>query len=207
MSLGGWFKLGVVQIWPFISDKRIQLLSETRLYEPRGLSQRGPPVSQQCSIHQDFVVTLYTPGACVRWSESDHNAGKLSVVLGTIYGTLWLWCGQFEVGLLQLLQLLSGVGISWEVLALVSQDTYLYHVEIHPIWFERPVWWRSLLVVSNLHNGQLSAVKSWLTHGKKYLLCHTYKPTLISKYIFKIVDQHTGGMWLIDGTKHRNYNQ
>ena len=44
--------------------------------------------------------------------ESGHNAGKLLVVLGTRYGTLWPWCGQFRVGLLQLLQLLSGVGIS-----------------------------------------------------------------------------------------------
>ena len=84
-------------------------------------------MSQQCSIHHDCVVTLYTPGACVRGSESGYNAGRL-VVLGTRYGTLWPWCGQFEVGLLQLLQLLSGVGISWEVLVLVAQDTDLYHV-------------------------------------------------------------------------------
>ena len=101
---------------------------EILLCKPRGLSQRGSLESQQCSIHHDFVVTLYTPGACVWWSESGHNAGKLVVVLGTRYGTLWPWCGQLEVELLQLLQLLSGVGISWEVLVLVSQDTDLYHV-------------------------------------------------------------------------------
>ena len=85
-------------------------------------------MSQQCSVHYNFVVTLYNPEACVQWSESGHNAGKLSVVLGARYGTLWTWCGQFRIGLLQLLQLLSGAGISWEILVLVSQDTDLYHV-------------------------------------------------------------------------------
>ena len=77
------------------------------------------------------------------------------VVLGTRYGTLWPWCGQFEVGLI-LLQLLSGDGISWEVLVLVSQETNLYHIQIYPIWFEPHVWCKSLLMVSNLHSEQLS---------------------------------------------------
>ena len=69
---GGWWLLlpplswVVLDICPFISNKRIQLLSETRLCKPQGMSRRGSPVSQQCSIHHDFVVTLYTPGACVR---------------------------------------------------------------------------------------------------------------------------------------------
>ena len=73
---------------------------------------------------------------------------RVGPVPRTIYGTLWLWCGQFEVGLLQLLQLLSGVGISWEVLVLVSpnnsphkwpltrklflfDDVVMYHIRMH----------------------------------------------------------------------------
>ena len=87
----------VLDIWPFISHKRIQLLSETLLCKSLGLSQGGSLVSQRCSIHLPFIVTLYTQGAWVGWSESGHNAAKLSVVLGTRYVILWPWCGKFEV--------------------------------------------------------------------------------------------------------------
>ena len=85
-------------------------------------------MNQLCSIHHDFLVTLYTPGACVRWSEPGHNAGEYSGVLPTRYWTLRPWYGQFKIGLLQPPQLLSGAGISLVVLVLVSRDTDLYHV-------------------------------------------------------------------------------
>ena len=45
--------------------------------------KEGSSMSQLCSTHHDFVATLYIPGVCVQWSESGHNAGKQSVVLGT----------------------------------------------------------------------------------------------------------------------------
>ena len=38
-------------------------------------------------------------------------------------------------------------------------------------------------------------------------LCQIYKPTIISNYISKKVDEHTGGKWLIHGTKRRKDNQ
>ena len=90
----------------FISDTRIQLLSETRLCKSRELSQRGSSMSQPCSIHHEFAVAQYTPGACAQWSESGHNADKQLTVLGTRCVTLWLWYDQFEIWLLQPLQLL-----------------------------------------------------------------------------------------------------
>ena len=64
----------------------------------------------------------------VQWSEFGHNAGKQSVVLGTEYGILWPWYGQFGVRLSQPPQLWSGAEISWMVQVLVSGDTDLYHV-------------------------------------------------------------------------------
>ena len=85
-------------------------------------------MSQLCSTHHDFVATLYIQGVCAQLSESGHNAGKQSVVLGTRYGILWPWYGQFVVGLSQPPQLWSGPEISWVVLVLVSGDTDLYHV-------------------------------------------------------------------------------
>ena len=85
-------------------------------------------MSQPCSTHHGFVATLYIPGVCVQLSESGHNAGKQLVVLGTRYGILWPWYGQFVVGLSQPPQLWSGAEISWVVLVLVSGDTDLYHV-------------------------------------------------------------------------------
>ena len=64
-------------------------------------------MSQLCSILHKFAVTQYTPGACAQWSESGHNAAdKQLAVLGTRCVILWLWYGQFEVWLLQPLQLL-----------------------------------------------------------------------------------------------------
>ena len=85
-------------------------------------------MSQLCSTHHDFVATLYIPGECAQLSESSHNAGKQLVVLGTRYGILWPWYGQFVVGLSQPPQLWSAAKISWVVLMLVSGDTDLYHV-------------------------------------------------------------------------------
>ena len=38
-------------------------------------------------------------------------------------------------------------------------------------------------------------------------LCQTYKPTIILKLDFQKVDQHTGGKWLIHGTKRHKDNQ
>ena len=52
---------------------------------------------QLCSIHHEFAVTQYIPGACVQWSESGHNADKQLVALGTRCLSLWPWYGQFEV--------------------------------------------------------------------------------------------------------------
>ena len=73
----------VLDIWPFISDNRIQLLSEILLCKPPGSSQRGSSMSQLRSTHHDFVATLYIPEVCAQLSESGHNAGKQLVVLGT----------------------------------------------------------------------------------------------------------------------------
>ena len=46
----------------------------------------------------------------------------------------------------------------------------------------------------------------WNNKKKKKCLplCQTYKPTII---LNQKVDQHTGGKWLIHGTKHRKDNQ
>ena len=56
-------------------------------------------MSQLCSIHQDILVTLRTPGAAYgQCSVFDHNSDKQSAVLGTRYGTLWPLYDQFEVG-------------------------------------------------------------------------------------------------------------
>ena len=85
-------------------------------------------MSQPCSTHHGFVATQYIPGVCAKLSESGHNAGKQLVVLGTRYGILWPWYGQFVVGLSQPPRLWSGAEISWMVLALVSGDTDLYHL-------------------------------------------------------------------------------
>ena len=38
-------------------------------------------------------------------------------------------------------------------------------------------------------------------------LSQTYKPSIILNYIFQKVDQHTGGKWLIHGTKSRQDNE
>ena len=86
-----------------------------------------------------FVATLYIPGVCVQWSESGHNAGKQSVVLGTRYGILWPCYGQFEVRLSQPPQLWSGARISWMVLVLVSGGTDLHPCidTSHLIWTSR----------------------------------------------------------------------
>ena len=88
-----------------------ELLSGTRLCKLRESSQRGSSMIQLCSIHHEFAVTQYTPGACVQWSESDHNADKQLAVLGTRCVSLWPWYGQIEVCLLQPPQLLSGAWI------------------------------------------------------------------------------------------------
>ena len=44
-------------------------------------------------------------------------------------------------------------------------------------------------------------IKITKTRKTVYCLCQTYKPTVIQK-----LDQHTGGKWLIHGTKHRKDN-
>ena len=83
---------------------------------------------QLCSIHHEFAVTQYIPGAFVQWSESCHNADKQLAALRTRCVTLWPWYDQFEVRLLQPPQLLSGALISWVAQVLVSRDRDLYHV-------------------------------------------------------------------------------
>ena len=85
-------------------------------------------MSQLCSTHHNFVATPYIEGVWAQLSESGHNAGKQLVVLGTRYGILWPWYGQFIVGLSQPPQFWSGAEIFWVVLVLVSGDTDLYHV-------------------------------------------------------------------------------
>ena len=97
----------MLDIWPFIWDNRIQLLSKFLLCKLPGSSQRGSSMSQPCSTHHGFVATLYIPGVCAQLSESGHNAGKQLVVLGTRYEILWRWYGQFVVGLSQPPQLWS----------------------------------------------------------------------------------------------------
>ena len=39
------------------------------------------------------------------------------------------------------------------------------------------------------------------------LLCKFYKPSIISNYISKKKEQHSGVKWLIHGTKHHKDNQ
>ena len=60
------------------------------------------------------------------------NAGKKWAVLVIKYRSLWPWYHQFEVGLLQPPQFLSGTVISLVTLVLVSRDTNLYYEEKHP---------------------------------------------------------------------------
>ena len=56
-------------------------------------------MTQQCSIHHDFPVTLHTREAYGEWPAIDHHNGdKQSAVLGTRYGHWWPYYGQFEIG-------------------------------------------------------------------------------------------------------------
>ena len=50
-------------------------------------------------------------------------------------------------------------------------------------------------------------IKNKTKPNKCFLLCQTYRPTIILNYISKKVAQHTGGKWLIYGTKRRKDNQ
>ena len=61
------------------------------------------------------------------------------VVRGPSDGHWWHWYGQFEVGLLQPLQLWLSAGISLVALVLVSGDRDLCHIQLHPTWFNPTV--------------------------------------------------------------------
>ena len=121
----------------------------------RELSRRGYSMSQLCSIRHDIPVPMHTPGAYGQCWVFHHSGDKQSVVLGTRYGTWWSWYGQFEVGLLQPLQLWLNVGISLVAPVLVSGGRDLCHVQPHPSWFEPTAECRSYSVASNLSGGHL----------------------------------------------------
>ena len=71
--------------------------------------------AQLCNIHHNFAVTLYTPGACVEWSESSRNTGRWSAVLVTRNGIL-VWPIRLQV--VTTSSELAGAGPSWVVLVL-----------------------------------------------------------------------------------------
>ena len=148
---GGYLKL----INYIISDRRILLLAGIPLCKSQELSQREHSTSRLCSIHHDIPVTMHTPAAYGQWSVFDHSGGNQSAVLGTRYGIWWPWYGQFEVGWLQPLQLWLGAGTSLVAPVLVSKDRDLYHVQLHPTWFEPTSECRSWPVISYLYSGHL----------------------------------------------------
>ena len=47
----------------------------------------------------------------------------------------------------------------------------------------------------------------WNNKESLFPLCQTYKPTIILTKLKKKVDQHTGGKWLIHGTKRHKDNR
>ena len=77
-------------------------------------------MSQLCSIHHDFPVTLRTSEACVKWSESGHNGGKWSGVPGIRY---WI-CGLQWPIRSRVITVFSACCVA---LALVSRVASLYH--------------------------------------------------------------------------------
>ena len=133
----------------------------------RESSQRASPMSKLCNIHQDFLVTPYTTGTCAWCLEPGHNAGKYLMVLG---GKMWDFVALIWPIRSRVITTLSALVRWWNCLVvpvLVSRDTDLYHVMIHPTWFGPPVGYMSLLVASNLHSEQLS---TGLCHGHGSLL-------------------------------------
>ena len=148
---GGYLKL----INYIISDRKIPLLAGIPLCKSQELSRREHSTSRLCSIHHDIPVTIHTPAAYGQWSVFDHSGGNQLAVLGTRYEIWWPRYGQFEVGWLQPLQLWLGAGTSSVAPVLVSKDRDLYHVQLHPTWFEPTSEWRGWPVVSYLYSGHL----------------------------------------------------
>ena len=81
-----------------ISDRRIPLPAGIPLCKSQELSGKDYSTSQLCSIHHDTPVTLHTPRAYGQWSVFDHNGDKQLAVLGPRYVIWWPLYGQFEVG-------------------------------------------------------------------------------------------------------------
>ena len=138
------------------------LLTGTLLCKSQELSRREHSMSRVCSIHHAIPVAMHTPAAYGQWSVFNHNGDNQLAVLGAIYGIWWPWYDQFEVGWLKTLQLWLGAGTSSVAPVLVSQDRDLYHVQLHPIWFEPTSECRSWPVVSYLYSGHLPVGLSWL---------------------------------------------
>ena len=138
-----------------ISDRRIPLLAGIPLCKSQELSRREHSTSRLCSIHHDIPLTMHTPAACGQWSVFHHNGDSQLVVLGIRYGIWWPWYGQSEVGWLQPLKLWLGAGTSSVAPVLVSQDRDLFHIQLHPTWFEPTSECRSWPAVSYLYSGHL----------------------------------------------------
>ena len=60
--------------WATLATKRISNHRSNHTY--RELSRKGYAMSQLCSIHYDFPITLHTPRAYGQWSVSDHYGDK-----------------------------------------------------------------------------------------------------------------------------------
>ena len=108
-SFGDWFDKELC----WISGHSYQIIESSfsqKFYYAglRDRRKRGSSISQLCSTHHDFVATLYIPGVCAQLSKSGHYTSKQLVVLGTRYGILWPWYGQFVFGLSQPPRFLHG---------------------------------------------------------------------------------------------------
>ena len=114
-----------MDIWPFISDSRIQLCSEISQNKLSGIISKRVLSKYSSGL---YCNTVYTPRACDQGSMSDYNCVKQSGVPGQNIG----FGSRGKVGWLQPPQLWLGTGIYWVALVLVSRDTDLRHIQLHP---------------------------------------------------------------------------
>ena len=158
----------------------MQLLPETLLCKPQGLFQRGSSMNQLCSIHHDFAATRYIPGVCVQWSQSDHNAGKQSVVLRTRYSILWPWYGQFKDRVSQSPQLLSAGCLKVAIAALrtKSKKKKKKNLRFIFIYFFTFRYWYNTLI--DEPNGEPNDLKVALGEQKFFLTTCMLSGTEIS---------------------------
>ena len=137
-------KCVVLDIWPFISDKWIQLLSGTWLCKPRELSQRGSSTIQLCNIHYEFASMIRVWPQCCQAVASSRDKMCDFVALVWPIRSLVITTSSAFVRCLDFLV----------AQVLVSRDKVLYHVQTHPTWFEPPVGYKNSPHASNLQSEQ-----------------------------------------------------